>query len=234
MQTDRARTEGAEREDAGLVRLVAQGSEGALASLYDRHAASVLRVALGVLRDRGTAEDVVQETFLALWDRADSYDPSLGSTTTWLLTIARNRAIDRLRAASRRVPAGPISALVSDERDAAATIDWLVASGDVLAAGAPEPGPEVALASSETRAAVVAAIGTLDGLERQTILLAYRDGLSQSEIAERLGWPIGTVKTRSRRALRRLRTVLEAGGALEAEGALEPDDDECCEEAPGA
>lgn len=222
MVTEHARARGTDAEDAGLVRQVAQGSEGALAALYDRHAAAVLRVALTVSRDRGTAEDVVQETFLALWNRAESFDPTLGTAISWMLAIARNRSIDRVRAAARRVPAGPLSALVVDERDEASTIDWLMASGEILAAGEPEPAPEVALASSETRAAIVAAVATLDGPERQAILLAYRDGLTQSEIAAHLGWPIGTVKTRSRRALRRLRAVLEAGVADET-------DDPCLE-----
>ncbi len=222
MEREHARARGSEAEDAGLVRQVAQGSEGALATLYDRHAAAVLRVALIVSRDRGVAEDVVQETFLTLWNRAESFDPTLGSAMNWMLAIARNRSIDRVRAAARRVPAGPLSALVPDERDEASTIDWLMASGDILAAGVPEPGPEVALMSSETRAAIVAAVATLDGLERQVILLAYRDGLTQSEIAARLGWPIGTVKTRSRRALRHLREVLEPESADET-------DDPCLE-----
>ena len=218
---------GSDGDDAGLVRRVELGSEEALASLYDRHAAAVYRVALALNRDRGAAEEVVQETFLALWNRAELFDPALGSLKAWLLTIARNRAIDRVRAASRRVPAAPFSGLVGDVRDEAAAVDWLVASGDILAVGTPEPGPERALAASETSAAIVEAIATLEGPERQAILLAYRDGLSQSEIAAKLGWPIGTVKTRSRRALRRLRDALEARAEAESVAASP------CE-APGA
>ena len=218
---------GSDGEDIVLVRQVAQGSEGALASLYDRHAAAVFRLALSVNRDRGVAEEVVQETFLALWNRAELFDPALGSLASWLLAIARNRAIDRIRGAARRVPAAPFSALVGDQPDEASAVDWLVASGDILAVGAPEPGPEMALAARETQVAVARAIASLDGLERETILLAYRDGLSQSEIAARLGWPIGTVKTRSRRALRRLRAALEAHAAADSITMM------CCE-APGA
>ena len=214
-------------EDVVLVRQVAQGSEGALASLYDRHSGAVFRLALSVNRDHGVAEEVVQETFLALWNRAELFDPGLGSPVTWLLAIARNRAIDRVRSTARRVPAAPFSALVGDQPDEASAVDWLVESGEILAVGAPEPGPEMALTASETQAAVARAIAALDGPERQTILLAYRDGLSQSEIAARLGWPIGTVKTRSRRALRRLRESLEAHAAAESRSLV------CCE-APGA
>ena len=203
-------------EDAELVQEVVEGSETALAALYDRHAAAVYRLALSVNRDRGVAEDVVQETFLALWNRAEQFDPTLGSLVNWLLAIARNRAIDRVRAAARRVPAASFSGLIGDARDEAAAVDWLVASGTVLAVGAPEPAPEVAVAASETQAAVVRAIATLDGPEREAILLAYRDGLTQSEIAARLDWPIGTVKTRTRRGLRRLRDSLEAHAAKES------------------
>jgi RNA polymerase sigma-70 factor, ECF subfamily len=218
---------GSDGEDVVLVRQVAQGSEGALASLYDRHAAAVYRLALSVNRDRGVAEEVVQETFLALWNRAELFDPALGSPVSWLLAIARNRAIDRVRSTARRVPAAPFSVLVGEQPDEASAVDWLVASGDLLAVGAPEPGPETVLAARETQLAVARAIASLDGLERQTILLAYRDGLSQSEIAARLGWPIGTVKTRSRRALRRLRDALETHAATESQALA------CCE-APGA
>jgi RNA polymerase sigma-70 factor (ECF subfamily) len=202
-------------DDVALLRQVVAGSETAFATLYDRHAPAVLRVALTLSRDRTVAEDVVQETFLALWNRAELFDPSLGSLAAWLLTIARNRALDRLRAAARRVPATPFSAFVSDERDEASTRDWLVESGNVLAAGSMAPEPELALAASETRAVVGAAIATLDGAERQAILLAYQDGLTQAEIATRLGWPLGTVKTRSRRALHRMRDSLATEQASE-------------------
>jgi len=198
------------RDDADLIREVAAGSEEAFTLLYDRHAAAVYRLALGVMRDRSIAEEVVQESFLALWNRAELYDPALGSAVGWLMTIARNRAVDHVRRVARRVPAAPFSQLVADDPDPAAATDWLVSAGETLATGAPAaPEPEVALAATETREAVSRAIATLHDVEREAILLAYRDGLSQSEIAARLGWPIGTVKTRSRRALRRMREALE-------------------------
>ena len=111
-----------------------------------------------------------------------------------------------MRAVARRVPAAPFSSLLRDGSDDASSLDWLLESSDPVGAARAEPGPEVALLASETRAAVRAAVATLDAPERQAILLAYRDGLSQSEIAARLGWPLGTVKTRTRRALRAMRT----------------------------
>ena len=93
-----------ESEEAALVRAVAHGSEEALAALYDRHVDGVHAVALRLTSDRQVAEEVVQETFLALWNRAELFDPSLASLATWLRTIARNRTVDRLRAAGRRPP----------------------------------------------------------------------------------------------------------------------------------
>ena len=199
--------------DELLVRQLVEGKQAALGALYDRHAATVFGVALRLSGDRGIAEEVVQDTFLALWNRAGLYDPSLGSLAGWLLTIARNRSLDRVRAAGRRPAAAPFSALVGEHADDASMLEWLVAAGDVVTAAAPEPEPETALAASETRAAVVAALASLEGAERRVILLAYRDGLSQSEIAAHLGWPLGTVKTRTRRALQRLRDVLEGAPA---------------------
>jgi RNA polymerase sigma-70 factor (ECF subfamily) len=145
-------------EDHTLVRAVAAGSEDALVKLYDRYAGAVYATARRLTTDRGLAEDVVQETFLALWNRAEQYNPAMGSLPAWLLTIARNRTIDRLRALGRRPPTVPVS-----------------------------------------------------DVERTVLVLAYRDELSQSEIAERLGWPIGTVKTRTRRALLRMRNALGPG-----------------------
>jgi len=195
--------------DDELVRRVAQGSDVALASLYDRHATAVFRIALSVSRDRGSAEEVVQETFLALWDRAERFDPARGSLSAWLSTIARNRAIDRHRAKSRRLDAAPFSVLAAGQPDPAATVEWLVAAGRLIGAGAPEPEPEFAVTRSEAGVAVETALIGLTAPERQAILLAYRDGLTQSEISTHLGWPLGTVKTRSRRALRRLRVALE-------------------------
>jgi len=198
------------RLDVELVRQVAEGSEAALAMLYDRHGGTVFRLSLSLGHDQGVAEEVVQETFLALWNRAELYDPGIGSLVAWLSTIARNRTLDRLRATARRVPAVPFSVMTADQPNPATSVEWLVSSGDLLGAGGPEPGPELALAMSETGTEVATALTVLTEPERQAILLAYRDGLSQSEIADRLGWPLGTVKTRSRRALRRLREALTA------------------------
>jgi RNA polymerase sigma-70 factor (ECF subfamily) len=192
--------------DADLVAAVAAGSEDALAVLYDRHVGAIHATAHRITGDRQVAEDVVQEVFLALWNRAERFDPAVGSLSAWLGTIARHRAVDRLRAAGRR-PRLVALPPIGDEAAEQALERAVHAAGG--AAGGPAPGDPVgALEASETRAAVGAALATMPEVEREVILLAYRDDLTQSEIAERLGWPLGTVKTRTRRALARLRGAL--------------------------
>ncbi|HEY4189655.1 MAG TPA: sigma-70 family RNA polymerase sigma factor [Candidatus Limnocylindrales bacterium] len=195
-------------EDATLVRAVATGSEDALAALYDRHVGGVHAVALRLTSDRQVAEEVVQETFLALWNRAELFDPAVASLATWLRTIARNRTVDRLRAAGRRPPLVSLGGR-DDADDAASAFDRLGPDATVLGGAMPDRGPEAAVEASELRTAVAAALAEMPEPERVVILLAYREGLTQAEIAERLEWPLGTVKTRTRRALARLRTVLE-------------------------
>src|SRR6478736_6350586 len=128
-----------ESEDATLVRAVAHGSEEALAALYDRH---VDAVALRLTSDRQVAEEVVQETFLALWNRAELFDPSLASLATWLRTIARNRTVDRLRAAGRRPPLVPLPGH-GDEGEPDAGFDRVGVDAIVIGGAAGEPGPEV-------------------------------------------------------------------------------------------
>lgn len=198
-------------EDADLVRAVASGSEDALVQLYDRHAGAVYATARRLTTDWGLAEDVVQETFLALWNRAEQYDPTLGSLPTWLRTIARNRTIDRLRAIGRRPPTVAAADMaLSDEGDTA-TLERLVSGGTVVGAGMPVMSPLALLEETELRTSLAQALAGLPEVERTVLVLAYREELSQSEIAERLGWPIGTVKTRTRRALLRMRSALGPG-----------------------
>jgi RNA polymerase sigma-70 factor (ECF subfamily) len=204
--------------DATLVRAVAAGSHDALAALYDRHADAVFASASRLTSDRGMAEEVVQETFLALWDRAEMFDPTLGSLPAWLHTIARNRTVDRLRAAGRRPNLVPLSSAAAggasyggnDEADAD-TLERVLASGRLVAGAVPPPSPERELALRELRHALQAALTGMPEPERIVIVMAYAEELSQSEIAARLGWPLGTVKTRTRRALRHLREVLGSG-----------------------
>ena len=176
-----------EPSDAELLRAVASGDEAALASIYDRYASILLGLLLRILHSRGEAEDVLQEVFLQVWRRAGDFDESRGRGFTWLVTLARSRAIDRLRALDSRARTAAASAseptgLASD------------ASADTF--------------RSEQREIVQAALAQLPDEQRRTLLLAYEDGLTQTEIAERMGQPLGTVKTRTRSGLLKLREML--------------------------
>jgi RNA polymerase sigma-70 factor (ECF subfamily) len=146
------------------------------------------------------------------------FDPSVGSLAAWLHTIARNRTVDRLRAAGRRPNLVPLSSAAAggssfggnDEPDAD-TLERVLAGGQLVAGAVPPPSPERELALRELRHALQAALARMPEPERIVIVMAYAEELSQSEIAARLGWPLGTVKTRTRRALRHLREVLGSG-----------------------
>jgi RNA polymerase sigma-70 factor (ECF subfamily) len=196
-------------DDVVLVRAVADGSFDALADLYDRHGSAIFAVASRLTSDRGVAEEVVQDTFLALWDRAATFDPDTGSLAAWLHTIARNRTVDRLRAAGRRPQIAPPPRGTGFDEPEAQVLDRAAMTGTVVASAQIPVSPEAAYASMETRSLIERTLADMDPDERTVIVLAYREDLTQSEIAERLGWPLGTVKTRTRRALRRLREALE-------------------------
>ncbi|MGH2402324.1 MAG: sigma-70 family RNA polymerase sigma factor, partial [Candidatus Limnocylindria bacterium] len=195
-------------DDATLVRGVAAGSQDALAALYDRFADRIFAAARRLTNDRQVAEEVVQETFLALWNRAELFDQRAGSLAAWLHAIARNRAIDRLRAAGRRPDLVAAAAAAGDDEYDSAALERLAAAGPVVAGSDPPPGPESVAESAFVRSVIQRALAEMPEPERTVIVLAYAEELSQSEIARRLGWPLGTVKTRTRRAFARLREVL--------------------------
>jgi RNA polymerase sigma-70 factor, ECF subfamily len=195
-------------DDAALVREVAAGSQSALGDLYDRYVDAVYAAASRLTSDRQVAEEVVQETFLALWNRAELFDPKIGSLAAWLHTIARNRTVDRLRAAGRRPNLIPLSSAAGEDEGDGAALDRLVATGTVIGGAGVGSGPEGELAATELRQVLRDALAELPEAERTAIVLAYREELTQTEIADRLGWPLGTVKTRTRRALLRLRGAL--------------------------
>ena len=194
-------------EDVQLVRELVQGSEQALAALYDRYGEAIFAAAHRLTADRGIAEEVVQETFLTLWNRAELFDPTAGSLAAWLHAIGRNRAVDRLRAAGRRPHLVGVISPSADESDSQA-LERVMASGTVVAGASQPPGPEEAADAAGLREALREAVRQMPEQERTVILLAYQEELSQSEIADRLDWPLGTVKTRTRRALLRLREAL--------------------------
>lgn len=168
------------RTDAELLAQVADGDHGAFEELHRRYARSVLGIALRRIGDRGRAEDATQDTFASIWRSAARFDPTRGKATSWLFTIARNAIVDGLR----RRP----EATVSDPPELPAT----------------DPRPDDAAESEWVSWRVHRALETLPPQERPLVELAYWGGLSQSEIAERLGIPLGTVKTRTRAALHRL------------------------------
>ena len=197
-----------ELEDARLVGRIAAGDEAAFVIAYDRHSSYLFGSLVRFLGDREAASEIVQDAFMALWRRAPQFDATAGSLLTWLLSIARHRAIDRLRAEGRR----PM-------RDAA-SLDAFVGDGAAGGAGSSRPDvPPELVAGTSTDPGTVASrrwvqsvvrtgISELPPNEREVIVLGYSLDLSQAQIAERLEWPIGTVKSRTRRALAQLRTSL--------------------------
>jgi RNA polymerase sigma-70 factor (ECF subfamily) len=193
------------RTDSELVAEVAAGNSDALAELYDRHADALYRAAYRRLGDHHLAEEILQDTFLSLWNRAELFDESQGSLRAWLGTIARNRSIDRLRASGRRPTPVPLGGF-ADEDDEHAM--GRISQEALIASGIRPIDPELEAGRTEIRHAVQSALAGMPDFERRALEMAYFEDLTQSEIATRLGWPIGTVKTRTRRGLFRLRAVL--------------------------
>jgi RNA polymerase sigma-70 factor (ECF subfamily) len=176
--------------DAALVARVAAGEEAALAALYDRYAPLLVGLAERILGDRGAAEDVVQEVLLEVWNRAATYDPSRSSVSTWLILRLRSRAVDRLR--STRVRSAAVEAAAKEPP---------------AARHASQEGP-ANVWFSERQARVRRALAELPAEQREVLEWAFFGGFSQREIASRLALPLGTVKTRTLLALRKLRAAL--------------------------
>lgn len=171
-------------DDTELVAKVADGDERAFLAIYDRYASRVHALTLRILGETMLAEEATQDTFLKLWSRARQYLAERGSLLVWLLTIARRTALDRVRLEGRRPT-------LSNSEDPE-PIWQSIANEDSL--------------SSEARwRSMYFAVQSLPEEQRQVIELAYYQGMSQSEIAEVLGWPLGTVKSRLRAAMESLR-----------------------------
>ena len=185
--------------DGDLARLIAAGDEAAFMVAYDAHAAMLYAVVTRLLSDREAASEIIQETYLTLWQRAAQYRPEAGSMRTWLMRIARNRALDRVRAEGRRPRLVAVSESIGSEGHPRPYPD---AGGEVD----DEPGPS--LERRWLQAVVRAAVAGMPADERQVLVLAYDQGLSQSQIAARTALPVGTVKSRTRRAMARLRETL--------------------------
>jgi len=175
--------------DEELLALIVRREEAALGVLYDRYGGLVYTIALRITGDRQTAEEVVQDVFQSIWQTAGSFQPGLGAAASWLVGISRHRAIDATRS----------------KRERARTREQTIEGGVF-----PDPGsnPDVSVLQLDLREAVRTALDTLPPSQRQAVELAYYGGLTRVEIAERLGEPIGTVKTRLRLGLLKLRDLL--------------------------
>ena len=182
-------------DDGALLQRIAAGDEHALGALYDRWSPLVFSLCVHVLGDEDEAEEAVEETFWQAWRQAARYDTTRGAVSTWLTTIARSRALDRLRAKRRRQE-DAMSDLSQTKR---AAVEETARRGDDPANGA-----EV----SERRGLVRQALLALPPEQREVLELAYFRGLSQTEIAEHTGQPLGTIKTRVRLAMEKLRDRL--------------------------
>lgn len=182
-------------EDESSLRRLASGDQASAGSLYDRHARPLYSLILRILGNETEAEDVLQDVFAQAFRHASRYDPRRGPVAAWLLTIARSRALDRLRARRTRIEARTGEMQMLDE--------------------VPDAQPDAAstMLDEERSRLVRQALGELPMLQRIAIELAYYEGLSHSEIAERLEQPLGTVKTRIRLGLLKLRDVLTEGRA---------------------
>jgi RNA polymerase sigma-70 factor (ECF subfamily) len=185
--TKALKPEQAQTSDSELLHAIARGDEQALASLYDRYRLILFGLILRILHSRPEAEDVLQDVFIQVWKRAADFDESRGRPFTWLVTLARSRTIDRLRA------------LESRQR---------TANESVLAAAESVSDSEQDAMRAEQSAVVRECLGTLPNEQQQTLVLAYFEGLTQTEIAARLGAPLGTVKTRMRSGMLKLRELL--------------------------
>ena len=180
--------EGLANDDASLLGRMAAGDERALGDLYDRWHSLVTSVVLRILNQRDDVEDVVEDAFWQAWRQASRYEASRGSVQTWLLTIARSRALDRVRAL-KRLREDPL------ENEKGDVVIQQLADGD----------PGLDAEAVERRAIIVAALAELPAEQREALELGYFGGLSQSEIAARTGQPLGTIKTRMRLAMQKLR-----------------------------
>lgn len=175
-------------EDREAVARMIDGDQNGLAALYDRHGRFVYSLALRIVRDQADAEDVTQDVFVQVWRQADRFDPARGSVVGWMLTITRARAIDVLRRRGTR----PTSV------------------GDVTAFDTSDdtPGQDMQIAWAQRTREVRTALESLPLLQRLAVELAFFDGLTHAQIAEQLDVPLGTVKTRVRHGLLRLRDRL--------------------------
>jgi RNA polymerase sigma-70 factor (ECF subfamily) len=192
---------GQDFEDAELIALIVEGDVAALGTIYDRYQRAVYALCARVTHDYGAAEELTQEVFVRLWKSAASFEPGRGRVSAWLLRIAHNLSLNEVRRRSSR----PVIAYEAD---------WEVESGGVEDQDAQDD-PAMAVWLTERAVVIRAALGQLPAPQRQAIEMAFFDGLTQAEIAAATGDPLGTVKSRIRIGMQRLRDVLLAAGVDE-------------------
>src|SRR5262245_1508288 len=181
--------------DLILLQRIAARDTAALADLYDRHSRLLFGLILRIVRDRAEAEEILQEAFVRVWTRAELYDPRLGGPTPWLVRLARNCAIDRLRARrTRDAIAGP--ALDDSVADRTTSVTDMRT-------------PEAVVLDAERRGTVMDALAGLPADQRRLIEAAFFEGYTHSELAKRFGLPLGTVKTRIRAGMIAMRQRME-------------------------
>ena len=178
-------------DDATLIRLVARAHADALGVLYERYSRLVFSLALNLVGDQATAEEITLDVFTRIWEKAETYRPEQAKLTTWLTSITRYRSIDMLRRRGSRAEQH--------------SLDWAELSPDDLPnINGPEEAAELALQQQRVRAAMA----TLPADQKQVLALAYFKGYTHREISEALNQPLGTVKTRIRLAMQKLRDLL--------------------------
>jgi RNA polymerase sigma-70 factor (ECF subfamily) len=172
--------------DSALIERIVDGDENALSTLYDRYSGMLFAMLVRILKDTHAAEEVLQDLFLQLWRNGAQFDASRGSVAAWLLVIGRNRAISRLRSRSYRESAASAEGF---------SVDAIPSPGNL----------EDQASRMQLAERVRAAMAALSPEQRETVEMAYFEGMTQSEIAARTGSPLGTVKTRARTALQNLK-----------------------------
>ena len=184
-------TDYASYDDERLISLIIQSRQEALAELYERHHRWVFSLALFIVEDHATAEEITLDVFMRVWQKAGTYRPGQAKVRTWLTSIARHHAIDVLR-------------------HRAARVDRLAVCWDESISRLQTPGPDTQQAAELflCREHILAAIAKLPHRQKQALILAYFGGYTQSQIAELLGQPLGTIKTRLRLALMKMRELL--------------------------
>lgn len=188
--------------DAELARRLQRREPQAMADLYDRFGRLAYSLIYGIVRDSGVAEDLVQESFLRVWNRVGGFDPDRGALGPWLLAVARNRAIDYVRSAGARAGRNMVELDLFERAERGTPRNFVDMEREVL--------------NADSARRIKAAMAKLNQNQQKVIELAYYEGLSQTEMAERMGQPLGTVKTWVRSALKHLKDELGGNAVMTA------------------